>query len=200
MQNPPFLVNFTLQLRSLNAVACPLIFFQVVNLLHLLHTRPGNDTAAPKSSRIAEITANKAVLVALNICLFPPLFFFYGAYYTDVISALIVLCAYESYLKRKKVLVIIFGACALTFRQTNIFWVAVFLGGLQVNRTLAQRQPHWDDKAKSTCSNILVTSWQHARIYDPLIASATFEGPVTRWYRRTILIAFLQITSNTLYR
>ena len=181
MRTFPFLVDFTSQLRSLNTVSCILIFFQVVRLLRLLPTRPGYDTATPRSSRGAEVLSKKEILQALNICLFPPLFFFYGLYYTDVISALLVLCAYERHLKHRTIFIVFFGACALTFRQTNIFWVAVFLGGLEVNRMLAQRQSRWDDKANPTYSDILATSWQHARIYDPLVASASFEGLITDW-------------------
>ncbi|KAJ4357655.1 glucosyltransferase [Didymosphaeria variabile] len=81
---------------------------------------------------------------ALNTSLFPPLFFFSGLYYTDVLSTLVVLAAYYTYLSQRGStnylvsgwLTINVGVIALLFRQTNIFWVAVFPAGLTVVDTL----------------------------------------------------------------
>lgn len=74
---------------------------------------------------------------AFNIALFPPLFFFSGLFYTDVLSTCMVLRMYRLFLQRKgSVLLYLAGILALTMRQTNIFWVAVFLGGLEVARTI----------------------------------------------------------------
>ncbi|KAI9054521.1 hypothetical protein LZ554_001678 [Drepanopeziza brunnea f. sp. 'monogermtubi'] len=82
---------------------------------------------------------------ALNIALFPLLFFFTGLFYTDVLSTCLVLRVYRLFLERKGAyrdsgegLFWIYptGIVALWMRQTNIFWVAVFLGGLEVVRTI----------------------------------------------------------------
>ncbi|KAF2872467.1 DIE2/ALG10 family-domain-containing protein [Massariosphaeria phaeospora] len=81
---------------------------------------------------------------ALNISLFPPLFFFAALYYTDVVSTLIVLLSYNVFLKRNKhasrirrdITAISVGTTALLFRQTNIFWIAVFPAGLAVVEAL----------------------------------------------------------------
>jgi alpha-1,2-glucosyltransferase len=74
---------------------------------------------------------------ALNIALFPPLLFFSGLFYTDVISTCVVLRMYRLYLQRKgSFWLYLAGVLALTMRQTNIFWVAVFFGGLEVVRTI----------------------------------------------------------------
>ena len=74
---------------------------------------------------------------AFNIALFPPLFFFSGLFYTDVLSTCAVLRMYRLFLQRKGLLwLYLAGSLALTMRQTNIFWVAIFLGGLEVVRTI----------------------------------------------------------------
>lgn len=78
-----------------------------------------------------------AMHTAMNIALFPPLFFFSGLFYTDVLSTCLVLRMYRLFLQRKgSIWLYSAGILALTMRQTNIFWVAVFMGGLEVVRTL----------------------------------------------------------------
>jgi hypothetical protein len=76
---------------------------------------------------------------AINICLFPPLFFFSGLYYTDIASLLFVLLSYHANLlaiqgKGSRLglaaLQLFYGIGALLFRQTNIFWVGIFPIGL----------------------------------------------------------------------
>jgi alpha-1,2-glucosyltransferase len=80
-----------------------------------------------------------------NIALFPLLFFFSGLYYTDVLSTAVVLGMYRLFLERKGartnsaaglVWLHPVGLVALTMRQTNIFWVAVFMGALELVRTI----------------------------------------------------------------
>lgn len=77
---------------------------------------------------------------ALNVALFPVLFFFSGLYYTDVMSTLTVLAAYSNHLLRvnrprssvaSDIWTLILGILALTMRQTNVFWVVVYMGGLE---------------------------------------------------------------------
>lgn len=49
---------------------------------------------------------------------------------------------YKSFLKREPgVWLYMVGILALTMRQTNIFWVAIYMGGLEVVRTLMDIQP-----------------------------------------------------------
>lgn len=90
-----------------------------------------------------------ALHTSLNIALFPLLFFFSGLFYTDVLSTCIVLRMYRLYLERKGaytnsheglVWLYFTGIVALTMRQTNIFWVSVFLGGLELVRTIKTTQ------------------------------------------------------------
>ncbi|KAL3466362.1 phospholipase D/nuclease [Aspergillus heterothallicus] len=114
----------------------------------------------------------------LNICLFPPLFFFSGLYYTDVLALLVVVEAYHWDLSRsvrprgsvfETLVFVALGVAALAFRQTNIFWVSVFFGGLQVVRRLR--------RATRTCNSAALTdivqSGSKNELYDPLILDAS---------------------------
>jgi alpha-1,2-glucosyltransferase len=76
---------------------------------------------------------------AVNICLFPPLFFFSALYYTDIASLLFVLLSHNAVLLtyqkhgQNVVLVLLqlfYGLGALLLRQTNVFWVAIFPAGI----------------------------------------------------------------------
>lgn len=118
----------------------------------------------------------------LNICLFPPLFFFSGLYYTDILALLAVVEAYNWDLKRasesggRTLLLTLgflaFGLAALVCRQTNIFWVSVFLGGLQVVRRIRQSSK----PCKSTGFSTIVTRGFKNEVYDPLVSEASLAG------------------------
>lgn len=116
----------------------------------------------------------------LNICLFPPLFFFSGLYYTDVLALLLVIEAYNWDLRRTRsrtapletIAFLAFGIVALAFRQTNIFWVSVFFGGLQVVRKLR--------RVTNTCESTdvagIVRAGSKNELYDPIVLDASFSG------------------------
>lgn len=117
----------------------------------------------------------------LNICLFPPLFFFSSLYYTDILALLVVVEAYNWDLKRSaekgyavlQTLVFVFvGLAALVCRQTNIFWVSVFLGGLQVVRKIRQSSKTCEE---SGLSDIVARGLQN-EVYDPLVSEASLTG------------------------
>jgi alpha-1,2-glucosyltransferase len=86
---------------------------------------------------------------AINIAAFPVLFFFSGLFYTDVFSAVSVLLAYQLHLFRtltrpavwNGALVFLLGIAALFMRQTNVFWVAVYLGGLEAIHAVKSLRP-----------------------------------------------------------
>lgn len=172
-------VHETSKFRHLNLfVAAVLLSWTVFRVLLLVISnydgKPGSRTpASTYKSNWVGTEINHAVL---NICLFPPLFFFYGLYYTDVVSALLVLYAYRLHLERKRLNFVFVSLASLLFRQTNIFWVAVFLGGLEVIRTLPKGRLSVVFPEKSRFSDIIIGSWQHACVYDPLISQACFEG------------------------
>ena len=86
-------------------------------------------------------------LTAFNIASFPPLFFFGALYYTDIMSTAAVLISYHAFLKTAAqsqrslsddLIAVLSGIVALFFRQTNIFWVAVFPAGLTVVQVLQE--------------------------------------------------------------
>lgn len=118
----------------------------------------------------------------LNICLFPPLFFFSGLYYTDILALLVVVEAYNWDMKRASrgggyfilstLGFLVFGLAALVCRQTNIFWVSVFLGGLQVVRKIHQSSKPCES---SEISKILMRGF-HNEVYDPLVSEASLAG------------------------
>ncbi|KAL4979929.1 Dol-P-Glc:Glc(2)Man(9)GlcNAc(2)-PP-Dol alpha-1,2-glucosyltransferase [Aspergillus desertorum] len=113
----------------------------------------------------------------LNICLFPPLFFFSGMYYTDVLALLVVIEAYNWDLSRGRPnaaaletgVFLVLGVVALLFRQTNIFWVSVFFGGLQVVRRLRRITKSCES------SNVadIVAAGSKNELYDPMVLDAS---------------------------
>lgn len=122
---------------------------------------------------------------ALNIALFPPLFFFSALYYTDVLSTLTVLLAYYAFLTRKEyknsfvqgVIAVSVGVLALIFRQTNVFWVAVFPAGLAVANVLANldetvSQP----SALRSIQSIIEDAWSKGQVHDMPIEYAAPQG------------------------
>ncbi|PWY73617.1 alpha-1,2 glucosyltransferase alg10 [Aspergillus heteromorphus CBS 117.55] len=115
----------------------------------------------------------------LNICLFPPLFFFSGLYYTDILALLVVIEAYNWDLKRsaqgglaplQTAVFVVLGLAALAFRQTNIFWVSIFLGGLQVVRQLRRNSKKC---GASGLADVAKAAWQN-ELYDPFVSEASF--------------------------
>lgn len=120
---------------------------------------------------------------ALNISLFPPLFFFSGLYYTDIISTLVALLSYSAFLKqtngnwkaRNAILSFLLGVVALLFRQTNIFWVAVFPAGLAVIDTLKKNGTFDYNEAQTSASDIIRKSWSEGLVYDVGVGSAELQ-------------------------
>ncbi|KAF2809310.1 uncharacterized protein BDZ99DRAFT_498709 [Mytilinidion resinicola] len=123
---------------------------------------------------------------ALNISLFPPLFFFSALYYTDVVSTLCVLESYITLLQSRRpraselgstVQTILLGIVALLFRQTNIFWVAVFPAGLAVLEVLKNGRASAENNAttKQTPLEALKHSWTHSTLYDCPVNQAGVE-------------------------
>lgn len=68
------------------------------------------------------------------------------------------------------------GLYALLFRQTNIFWVAIFLSGLEILRTVKSNCITSWDVDDISFSGMITESWYHGKIYDPLVREACIEG------------------------
>ncbi len=148
---------------------------------------------ASTGARVQDRDSFEAVRIAhsaLNIALFPPLFFFSALYYTDVASTFFVLLNHLFYVRARKrngpnpwpaVSAFVIGAIALLFRQTNVFWVAIFPAGLVVVDSLksarksSSREP--SDQRKSI-QDILRESWVGSVVYDPPLSEASITGTV----------------------
>jgi len=114
-----------------------LVAYVVFNILKNLHQQ--------------EQTLKSLAHTAVNICLFPPLFFFSALYYTDIASLLFVLLSYNAFLLTYQrqghvvsvLLQLFYGLGALFLRQTNVFWVALFPAGIAVLEIYKKgHQPH----------------------------------------------------------
>ncbi|KAK3626580.1 glucosyltransferase [Elasticomyces elasticus] len=163
-------------LRAINAVGVLLLFFAVRS--SYLHRAPA---AALEHRGLFEHSA-------LNVVLFPPLFFFSALYYTDVWSALSVVASYAFLSKAyrdeygywlRTLGLVALGLVSLMFRQTNIFWITALPAGIVLVKELdCGHQAIRDSmhrKAEGfgdTLYNIAKTSWKMGVIYDPPIRDA----------------------------
>jgi alpha-1,2-glucosyltransferase len=188
-------------MRSLNSVVLfNLLPFRLRKLLSHIRKAPNQPRFLPdKQAQSAGGGMWELNLTVLNICLFPPIFFFSGLYYTDLAALLIVLEVYICDLGRcrndngrmentgskklgsyiikqlsfRDLSFLIGGLLALLFRQTNIFWVALFMGGLQIIRTLHCSTV---DCQSPNLLGIARASWELRQLYDPPASEASFEG------------------------
>jgi alpha-1,2-glucosyltransferase len=152
--------------------------------------KDGSPDGSPEGSDQA---FNFTVHTALNIALFPPLFFFSALYYTEPWSIFWVLLAHPLFRSSKGIVkakgslgrfllvnsfLVAQGIVALLFRQTNIFWIAVFYGGLEAVRSLESiATDSTAFKARDlTIQGIAVRSWKSGYVYDPPVYDACFQG------------------------
>jgi alpha-1,2-glucosyltransferase len=174
----------------LNAQALCLIFIVSYLVLRTLRHRdnPGKRLHEGEVISRSDPSAEDTTLIvdahsAFNVALFPPLFFFSTLYYTDVVSTLSVLLAYGAYLLKSKTgggvmtdaSAVLFGTIALLFRQTNIFWVAVFPAGLAVVDALKVDTPLTASKSRDITSTIQ-SSWSEGKIHDCSVQDAGPQG------------------------
>ncbi|KAF5265109.1 hypothetical protein FOXYS1_4088 [Fusarium oxysporum] len=138
-------------LRATNVVVLMILAFLVLKCRREIEARLYE---AHASTRLRN-TSQYAVHTALNIALFPLLFFFSGLYYTDVVSTAAVLVAYLNHLKRigrdrssalNDLTTIFLGIVTLFFRQTNVFWVVVYMGGLEAVHAVKTLRPEQVDQ------------------------------------------------------
>jgi alpha-1,2-glucosyltransferase len=173
-----------LSLRSTNAAALVLLAY-----LALLYR---NAIEGPTQASAAASQAgfsSYAVHTAINIALFPLLFFFSGLYYTDVASTLVVLGASLNQLSRERqaqptilsdLSTISLGLTALFMRQTNVFWVVVFAGGLDAIRAVKTLQPQQSEVPdfKSLTERIRYFTLQYSTgaVHDPSLSVSWLDG------------------------
>lgn len=200
-------------LRGINLLGHLFIFFLIPLIIQLVRT------GAIKQSRDAAIRKQvsfDAFQAALNMAFFPVLFFFSALFYTDVLSTYSVLVTYTVFLcsglqDRQRaygsatgykvvmaLLVVVCGLISLTFRQTNVFWVAVFLGGLELVRAVHGLSrfptPQSDWEPDVTLVEICQKSWYQSRVYDPLVAEASLGGQswTPSYHSFSIILAYIK--------
>lgn len=178
---PPKLASPQL-LRFINVIGCIFIAGTVHRLL-LLTTKRNASQESTKTTNALNLIHH-----AINICFFPPLFFFYGLYYTDVLSALSVLFAFQCHLQKRYSGICIFaGLLSVIFRQTNIFWTSLFLGGLEFCRAIPKGRAGVEFSREPEFLDVIKGSWQNACSYDPPTSKANLEGLIcssTKVYNR----------------
>ncbi|KAJ4986443.1 alpha- glucosyltransferase alg10 [Stagonosporopsis vannaccii] len=180
----------TRALRVQNVVALSYIFFKILQIRRFIQPRGyaqrkkedfldklNDDTPKELSGAIQEgPTPFSTALTAFNIASFPPLFFFSALYYTDVMSTAAVLISYHAFLETNTkversigdhIIAVLSGAVALLFRQTNIFWVAVFPAGLTAVRVLQENGRVSGTAHRQGHIAVLRESWSNGVIRDP---------------------------------
>ncbi|TVY33336.1 Dol-P-Glc:Glc(2)Man(9)GlcNAc(2)-PP-Dol alpha-1,2-glucosyltransferase, partial [Lachnellula subtilissima] len=165
------------KLRLFNVFALLFTMVYACDCRALISSRPGT---ALKNLK-AGIVSAETLHTALNIALFPPLFFFSGLFYTDVLSTALVLRMYTLFLQGGKgdgkVWLYLTGMVALTMRQTNVFWVAVFMGGLEAVRTIEGNKspaPSKESVPKTWQEHVVSTlkKWSRGEIHDIFLRDA----------------------------
>ena len=177
----------TAELRQLNGITASVVVLVASlsrTLLDLEYRQAKGNNSDDGPSFYSEHTA-------LNIALFPPLFFFSALYYTDVISPLVVLACYQDYQDRRHRLAIgkhstklyfrtiIIGVTALLMRQTNIFWVVVFMGGLEVVDAVKTLKPVPVQPHFTTLLQMLkYYDWRYSvgDVHDPPLSYSSPDG------------------------
>jgi alpha-1,2-glucosyltransferase len=175
----------------LNVIALCLICPLSYNILRTIRSRtmPRQDATKNANATTERTSANDPTKTldantALNITLFPPLFFFSALFYTDIMSTLVVLLSYSALLNKRSISgslfenanIVIIGIVSLLFRQTNIFWVAIFPAGLTVIDALkAAALPSKSPNAMNL-GEILQDTWDKGTIHDCSVQEAGLQG------------------------
>jgi alpha-1,2-glucosyltransferase len=143
---------------SLRAINCVGVIFVSYLALLCRQAIEGRLHEARSAARVRAFS-QYALHTAVNIGLFPLLFFFSGLYYTDVLSTVMVLCSFLNHLRRvatdvpsvlNDLLTIVLGIATLFMRQTNVFWVVVFMGGLEVVHAVKTVRPKLVEQPEAT--------------------------------------------------
>lgn len=175
-------------LRLTNWLALLLLGITAMKCRRLIETRLfERDAGQPRPHALSIY----AIHTGMNIGLFPLLFFFSALYYTDVYSTLFVLAAFQTHLERvdpkgksrwSDLWTILQGVAALCFRQTNVFWVVVFMGGLEAVHaiktlplpSIAQLRPRYPGPVEKVKYYVMLCSWGF--IHDPALNLVSLDG------------------------
>ncbi|KAK4110307.1 glycosyltransferase family 59 protein [Canariomyces notabilis] len=133
-------------LRASNLFATLLIFPLAAQCRQLIEARCAEQKGEQPTPNVSFYSYH----TALNTTFFPVIFFFSALYYTDVVSTFVVLAAYRNHLLRlgsrrpsflNDILTVVLGVFALFMRQTNVFWVVVYMGGLEAVHAVLSAKP-----------------------------------------------------------
>lgn len=175
-----------INLRMTNWVAMIVLIFTAVDCRRLIETRLAERSERrPRPSSLSF----HAIHTGMNIGLFPLLFFFSALYYTDVFSTLMVLFAFQNHLERvgpkgtpwrNDFFVVFLGVASLFMRQTNVFWVVVFLGGLEAveaAKAVPAVRPQPPGQG-DLMANVKYFAWRSSlgEIHDPALDQAYLDG------------------------
>lgn len=165
--------------RSHNLLAGLLLIravYESVRVITGLDYFDGTASVPQNSYQRSSYSYLELVHALVNIYFFPVPFFFYGFYYTDVFSACTVLYSYRCHLRNEPNIAALVGLLSLFFRQTNVFWIVVFLGGLEVCRIVPKGRADVEFPRQPTTRDVISGSWNHGCAYDPLVSEAGLEG------------------------
>jgi alpha-1,2-glucosyltransferase len=176
-------------LRAVNVAGLLLLAYLVLLCRQQIEARP-HDRVPPGQ---APIRSQYAAHTALNIALFPLLFFFSGLYYTDVLSTVAVVAAFLNHLSRlghettdlaSDLTTILLGLASLLMRQTNVFWTVVFLGGLEAVHTVKSLKPQPTERPvlKSPWEQLKFSAWRYSlgEVHDPPLNMVWPDGKTSR--------------------
>ncbi|KPM45384.1 Dol-P-Glc:Glc(2)Man(9)GlcNAc(2)-PP-Dol alpha-1,2-glucosyltransferase [Neonectria ditissima] len=163
-------------LRAASAIALMVLAYLALQCRHEIEARLDE---AHSSARL-RIYSQYSLHTAFNIALFPVLFFFSGLYYTDVASTAAVLGAYLNHLRRlgqdrssffSDLATIGLGVLTLFMRQTNVFWVVVYMGGLEAVHAIKTLRPERVDQPmmSSLAEQLKYYAWRYSLgdVHDP---------------------------------
>ncbi|KAI0597420.1 glycosyltransferase family 59 protein [Biscogniauxia sp. FL1348] len=189
---PPGLYILSIMLNRLSGLVCSVKNLRLFNVEIISYL---GVAATICRARLEKLSAHAstdqgyslyAIGTGLNVALFPVLFFFSGLYYTDIISTFVVLLAYMNHLERvgkeatsfvNDIYTLGIGLLALCMRQTNIFWVVVYMGGLEVVQEIKTLKPESVKAPEfSTLSEqIKFYAWRYSvgDIHDPPLSDAS---------------------------
>lgn len=134
-------------LRGTNLAAIIMVAMTSAQCRRLIEARLAERDGRPQPSNHFNIYAAHT---GMNMALFPVLFFFSALYYTDVFSTWAVLFTFYNHLQRiapkgkswlNDATTVILGAITLFMRQTNVFWVVVFMGSLEAIHAVKALRP-----------------------------------------------------------
>ncbi|KAK5127625.1 hypothetical protein LTR85_006966 [Meristemomyces frigidus] len=164
-------------LRCLNATGLALLVTLLVRLY-----RDRNPTAYNAHNLVFQHSA-------LNMVLFPPLFFFSALYYTDIWSTLFVVLFYVQIIGGKHQGLLGFlrlmavGSASLALRQTNIFWIAIFPAGIALVQEIDNGHAAVKDSIHRGVQgfgdgvfSVAKTSWKMNVVYDPPVRDASVDA------------------------